>query len=64
MPVHEQKKNNIKEISGTKIKENRYKQNKGLDSTLKAVLKSVTPVWTLLSVSIQTRSDSKTYIKG
>ena len=26
------KKNNIKEISGTKIKENRYKQNKGLDS--------------------------------
>lgn len=25
------KKNNIKEISGTKIKENRYKQNKGLD---------------------------------
>ena len=44
MPVHEQKKNNIKEISGTKIKENRYKQNKGLDSTLKAVLKSVTPV--------------------
>ena len=43
MPVHEQKKNN-KEISGTKMKENRYKQNKGLDSTLKAVLKSVAPV--------------------
>ena len=31
MPLHEQK-NNIKEISGTKIKENRYKQTKGLDS--------------------------------
>ena len=34
MPVHEQKKNNIKEISGTKIKEKRYKQTKGLEYLL------------------------------